>query len=98
MVVKDDMVCVLVNESGRDAWACRLTGRSQHPLGRNYSEMHKTCQPRLPGDRRDVIVFVSEIIISPAKPKESEAVRCTSILSTGTCTTTSSLATSTPRT
>src|ERR1700743_2583727 len=57
------MGCVLVNEQGRDSWACRLTGGSQHPLGRNYSQTRAGCQ----SPPRDVIVFASKIIISPTK-------------------------------
>jgi hypothetical protein len=47
MVVKDDIDCVLVKEWGRDSWACRLTGGSQHPLASNYSETHADCQSQL---------------------------------------------------
>src|ERR1700748_1074679 len=68
------MVCVLVNESGRDSWACRLTGGSQHPLKRNYSETPMACQSWRPGTAPEaaghVIVFAREVVISPAEIPE----------------------------
>src|SRR5882757_7347177 len=44
IVVKEDMACALAKETGRDTWACRLTGGSLNTLAAYYSETDADCQ------------------------------------------------------